>query len=319
MVGSVCFSISLLGIVLGASKVFGLKKELAFRNDIADLRDVGNLHVWKRLQNGVTDYPTSMNRDDYINYTNSVPAGYTLGSITTGSFQITPTGSMGGDTTALATYNISDTLYVYSDGKVKDYQYWATASIDRYSYKENIIDNFCGKFIKLYSYSSSFTSIFTEGDIIYIPSDATFIQSGYSWYVDKYQTVNTYPQTEETSSINYLGIIGKKGFHIFGKYTGVGTMASSDNPKVLNIGVDASSFDVIIIRTDKYPIYENSLDGYNISNNSITYMPDDYNLSNRVIYFENNKLYWYVTNNRNAYTSLDAMDCIYYYHVIKYM
>ena len=59
MVGSVYFPLSLLGIVLGTSKVFGLKKELAYSNHNHDDRyytetEVNNLILFNK---GIRIYP----------------------------------------------------------------------------------------------------------------------------------------------------------------------------------------------------------------------------------------------------------------------
>ena len=207
----------------------------AVPNDMFNiLAHAGDLHVWKRTIDGNTDYPVSVNKNAYQEGSDLKPAGYTLGEIQSGQFQITPVGM-----NATATYKRSTSILVLENGQLS-----FPETADTYTAKnlnaqpEYMISAFAGHFIQLQSQTQSFESVFTGGEIFYIPPGTTMSKINQALYLNQYQSVTGYPAITEGTTIEYMGQLGGFGNKAqieIGSYIGTGASGESNyNSLTLN-------------------------------------------------------------------------------------
>ena len=191
------------------------------------LAHAGDLHVWKRTIDGNTDYPVSVNKNAYQESSDLKPAGYTLGEVQSGQFQITPVGM-----NATATYKRSTSILVLENGQLS-----FPETADTYTAKnlnaqpEYMIGAFAGHFIQLQSQTQSFESVFTGGEIFYIPPGTTMSKINQALYLNQYQSVTGYPAITEGTTIEYVGQLGGFGNKAqieIGSYTGTGATGESN-------------------------------------------------------------------------------------------
>lgn len=213
--------------------LFGLGSDAVPDDMLNALAHTGDLHVWKRTQNGQVDYPVSPNPNAYQEGSDGQPAGYTLGEVQSGSFRISPRANT-------AYWGTSDKVSVSDNGVVSLVEY-RSLSLDYSVNMSSVEDDFKGKFCMLLNGTGIDTLPFAKDTIYYFPEDATFSVSDASWFVDKYQTVTGYAAIPADTTILYLGQIGEKAKTITGSYVGTGRINGTckivfpDTPKVVYI------------------------------------------------------------------------------------
>lgn len=191
------------------------------------LANVGNLHVWERVQSGVTDYLTSTDRNAYPDKIaeGGQDAYYSLGDAVSGSFKLSPgnnnstswnyaTGITVGDNGAIILTNM--TQITLSDNKTV-----SNASVLK------------GKFV---TPLGTVSSPFVNGKVYFIPSDAT-ISKATNLLVNKYQPVTGHAAIPAKTTITYLGQLGGAARIETGSYVGTGTYGS-DNPCSITLSKD---------------------------------------------------------------------------------
>ena len=177
------------------------------------LAHAGDLHVWRRTVDGVVDYPVSTNRNAYQEGSDEQPAGYTLGAVITGEFNLSP-----GYEPYSAVYNYGSDVEVLDNGTV-NVVVESSVSIAHSSHA----DVLRGKYCKWYSGAGSYFG----GKVFFVPKDATFndIETTYPntrCVVDKYQLVTGYPAIPASTTIEYLGNLGDKVRMQIVSYVGTG-------------------------------------------------------------------------------------------------
>lgn len=203
------------------------------------LANVGNLHVWERVQSGVTDYLTSTDRNAYPDEsTDGSDAYYTLGAAGYLNFYYS-------ENDGAVTWKYSSSISVDADG---------TVSLVSPSRTEMMADNtgvssannLKGKFVLL-SAKSNYTDA-THGVIYYIPADATIsyqVSSTTPWYIqtNKAQPVHGHAAIPANTTITYLGQLGGGARIEVGSYVGTGTYGSS-NPNSLYVGTNCVKVEI---------------------------------------------------------------------------
>ena len=136
------------------------------------LAHAGDLHVWRKTVKNAAD----------------VPAGYTLGDVQTGNFKFVADSYR---TFEFGTPSVDDAgnVGLNVEGSVNG------------RYNSNF-DNLKGKFCRPPD-STWYIDASLGSQVIYIPADATFSQSGSYKYVDKYQLVTGYPLTPAGTTTTY--------------------------------------------------------------------------------------------------------------------
>lgn len=181
------------------------------------LAHTGDLHVWKRTQNGRVDYPVSPNPNAYQEG-GPKPSGYTLGPVTSGRFGI------GQDPITWASaISVSDNGIVSLSGATQSVPFAGSGGA------QTAQGSLPGSFVLFQAIHSPFNA----NTIYFIPTDATFTYSGLDVYVNKYQTVTGYPAIPSDTTIEYVGQLGGGARIEVGSYVGTGTYGQS-NPTVIN-------------------------------------------------------------------------------------
>lgn len=174
-----------------------------------------------------TTYPVSTNPNAYQEGEYG-KAGYTLGDVKTGTFQIGQGATTSDTNRAIIKYGAS--ISVTDTG---------TASIASESEKTVTsdtslasLDGLKGKFFRFSQLPFS-SSAFSVGKIYFFPANTVFTkQSSGNWYASKYQTVTSHGKTEPEYTIEYLGKLGDKARVQVVSYVGTGTYGES-NPNSL--------------------------------------------------------------------------------------
>lgn len=165
-----------------------------------------------------TTYPVSTNPNAYQEGEYG-KAGYTLGDVKTGTFQI------GQDATTIAA---NRAIIKYGESvSVTD---TGTASIASESEltvtsdsSQSAVNKLKGKFFRFSQLPFS-SSAFSVGKIYFFPANTVFTkQSSGNWYASKYQTVTSHGKTEPEYTIEYLGKLGNKARVQVVSYVGMGT------------------------------------------------------------------------------------------------
>lgn len=219
--------------------LFGLGTDAVPDDMLNALAHTGDLHVWKRTQNGAVDYPVSPNPDAYQVGDNAQPAGYALGDIQSGSFK-------------LAGRNVSGAPQVdsYSSISVDDYGNASTKDLVGSITDSNLVNSataavaqtiFPGNFFIVGGSDGYGSTYFKRGKVYYAPADAVLefhATSGNSTNyitISKYQEVTGYASIPADTSIEYLGQLGDKLRIVTGSYIGTGKFGTS-NPNTIEAG-----------------------------------------------------------------------------------
>ena len=193
-----------------------------------------------------TTYPVSTNPNAYQEGEYG-KAGYALGNVKTGTFQIGQGATTSDTNRAIIKYGAS--ISVTDTG---------TASIASESEKtvtsdtsQASVDGLKGKFFRFSQLPFS-SSAFSVGKIYFFPANTVFTkQSSGNWYASKYQTVTSHGKTEPEYTIEYLGKLGDKARVQVVSYVGTGTYGSSNPnsltfdfvPKIIFwVGISSSEF-----------------------------------------------------------------------------
>lgn len=277
---------------------------------------VGNLHVWRRVQSGVTDYLTSTDRNAYPdNVTDAQDAYYTLGDVVTGSFRMS---SLVPRNAYL--YEYSNSVEVNENGDVFLQNPEAVNfNFESYiGYESTVLSLVAGKFLRYVGRDSMaddsrdpdtqppFNA--TPSEIIYVPADAVITGIGTypdGFYLDKYQPVTGHAAIPANTTITYLGQLGKPGAKIeVGSYVGTGTYGEG-NPNSLTFWFAPK---LLIVSTSD-GLYTSSYGGfissflwhYNV--NKVNVNCNSYNSYN---YFSviGTTISWYNKSNGNGYASI---------------
>lgn len=172
-------------------------------------------------------YPVSTNRNAYqeVEYGK---AGYTLGDVKTGTFQIGQNATTIAANRAIIKYGTSvsvtdtGTVSIASESEL-------TVTSDS---SQAAVDTLKGKFFRFSQLPFS-SSAFSVGKFYFFPANTVFTkQSSGNWYASKYQTVTSHGKTEPEYTIEYLGCLGDKARVQVVSYVGTGTYGES-NPNSL--------------------------------------------------------------------------------------
>lgn len=241
------------------------------------LAKTGDLHVWRKTVKNAAD----------------VPAGYTLGDVQTGNFKFVANSYR---TFEFGTPSVDDAgnVGLNVEGSVNG------------RYNSNF-DNLKGKFCRPPD-STWYIDASLGSQVIYIPADATFSQSGSYKYVDKYQLVTGYPLTPAGTTTTYPvstnrnayqeGDDAKPAGYTLGEVkTGTFAMATGNvqysyassvsvsddgtvslvSPSSTTLSADASSRTIALSMRGKYVKATSSLSncGVPFSSGSVVFLPAD--------------------------------------------
>lgn len=192
------------------------------------LANIGNVHVWERVQSGVTDYLTSTDRNAYPDHSEAGAhdAYYSLGDVVSGYLF-----ASAWDGNA-SNYHYSEKIKVSDTGtltqvNVKSY----TANGTNNSWVSSIQSAIRGKFITVSGETNNGGS--TGTNLVYIPDDAivSYFENGvslgypynYGFLVNKMQQVTGHAAIPPSTTITYLGQLGGGARIEVGSYVGTGT------------------------------------------------------------------------------------------------
>ena len=171
-------------------------------------------------------YPVSTNRNAYQEGSDAKPAGYVLGDVVSGTFELRP--ASGNETTF---WSYGEALSVSNDGTISISS--STGSEDYVTLRDSSTTTvnkarlLLGKYV---SPSGSVPSPFVREAVYFIPSDAeiNLNTSGLGPFVSKYQPVTGYPAIPAGTVIEYLGCLGDKARVQVLSYVGTGTQGASN-------------------------------------------------------------------------------------------
>ena len=195
------------------------------------LGNTGELHVWRKtITSGTgttTTYPVSTNPNAYQEGEYG-KAGYTLGDVKTGTFQIGQGATTIAANRAIIKYGASVSVTDTGTASIAS-ESELTVTSDS---SQAAVDKLKGKFFRFSQLPFS-SSAFSVGKIYFFPANTVFTkQSSGNWYASKYQTVTSHGKTEPEYTIEYLGKLGDKARVQVVSYVGTGTYGSS-NPNSL--------------------------------------------------------------------------------------
>lgn len=179
----------------------------------------------------ITTYPVSTNPNAYQEGEYG-KAGYTLGDIKTGTFQIGQGATSIAANRAIIKYGTSISV---TDGGAASIasETELTVTSDSSQAAVNVLK---GKFFRFSQLPFS-SSAFSVGKFYFFPDDTVFTkQSSGNWYASKYQTVTSHGKTEPEYTIEYLGRLGDKARVQVVSYVGTGTYGS-DNPTTIKFDI----------------------------------------------------------------------------------
>lgn len=168
-----------------------------------------------------TTYPVSTNPKAYQEGDDAKAAGYTLGDVVKGNFELAYSANYPRQ------FNVAESVTVDEAGNITlnspvVYSFYTNSN-------GNSRDLIKGKFVTRTDNSPPWVK---DGAIYYIPTDAV-ISYVSTWYeIDRYQPVTGYAAIPAGTTIEYLGKLGDKARVQFGSYVGTGTYGSS-NPNAL--------------------------------------------------------------------------------------
>ena len=172
-------------------------------------------------------YPVSTNRNAYQEGEYG-KAGYTLGDVKTGTFQIGQGATTIAANRAIIKYGASVSVTDTGTASIAN-ESELTVTSDS---SQSAVDKLKGKFFRFSQLPFS-SSAFSVGEFYFFPANTVFTkQSSGNWYASKYQTVTSHGKTEPEYTIEYLGCLGDKARVQVVSYVGTGTYGSS-NPNSL--------------------------------------------------------------------------------------
>lgn len=162
-----------------------------------------------------TTYPVSTNPNAYQEGDDAKPAGYVLGDVVTGNFELAYSANNPRQ------FNVAESVTVDKAGNI------TLNSPVVYSFYTNSTGNsrdlIKGKFVTRTNNSPPWVK---DGAIYYIPTDAV-ISYVNTWYeIDRYQPVTGYAAIPAGTTIEYLGKLGDKARVQVVSYVGTGTYGS---------------------------------------------------------------------------------------------
>lgn len=245
-------------------------------------------------------YPVSTNPNAYQEGDDAKEAGYTLGEVVSGKFNLgIITQSDGWN------YGVASSLTISENGNVAKLPLGLTTSNDLSSALQ-VKEIIGGKFIQLIGYNGrsdlpSTTPPFNSmpSSVVYIPSDVVVTipyrdstsTSDYGIYIDRYQPVTGYAAIPAGTTIEYLGKLGDKARVQVLSYIGTGTYGSS-NPNSLTFDFIPKLF---WISGPGYAYYTDMLVFYGDTNRSEG--NSDYYFTFNNISWEGKKVSWYSESN----------------------
>lgn len=174
-----------------------------------------------------TTYPVSTNPNAYQEGKYG-KAGYTLGDVKTGTFQIGQGATTIAANRAIIKYGESVSVTDTGTASIAS-ESELTVTSDS---SQSAVDKLKGKFFRFSQLPFS-SSAFSVGKIYFFPVNTVFTkQSSGNWYASKYQTVTSHGKTEPEYTIEYLGKLGDKARVQVLSYVGTGTYGA-DNPNSL--------------------------------------------------------------------------------------
>lgn len=238
------------------------------------LGNTGELHVWRKT----------------VTTAQEIPAKYELGELQTGSFQF-----VGSD---FVTWE-HGTPIVGDDGTVS----LTSLGSSNVNYSSNLND-LRGKYCK----PNQASGVFLANQVIFIPSDAVFIQSGSAKYISKYQpvigtpkvpagTTTTYPVSTNPNAYQEGDDVKEAGYTLGEVETGTFAMATGNvqysyassvsvsddgtvslvSPSSTTLSADASSRTIALSMRGKYVKATSSPTncGVPFSSGSVVFLPAD--------------------------------------------
>lgn len=174
-----------------------------------------------------TTYPVSTNPNAYQEGEYG-KAGYTLGDVKTGTFQIGQGATTIAANRAIIKYGASVSVTDTGTASIASESELTVTSDSN----QSAVDKLKGKFFRFSQLPFS-SSAFSVGKIYFFPANTVFTkQSSGNWYASKYQTVTSHGKTEPEYTIEYLGKLGDKARVQVVSYVGTGTYGES-NPNSL--------------------------------------------------------------------------------------
>ena len=252
-----------------------------------------------------TTYPVSTNPNAYQEGDDMKAAGYVVGDVVTGTFQLSPNPYMSNG----VYYHTGTKLIVSDDGLVSvdtNDKSYNQVSFNTDSYYTDGIH--AGRFIQLYGRSASGTPSSPNPNPPFntIPSQVVYIPEGTSIVVaspttiDRYQPVTGYAAIPANTTIEYLGKLGDKARVQVVSYVGTGTYGSS-NPNSLTfdfvpkavfvVGTQYSDGDGIAIMPMIY--------GYGFSNREL----NDSNGNYCIVTWNKKTVTWYAYSSNAVFQS----------------
>lgn len=194
-----------------------------------------------------TTYPVSTNPNAYQEGDDAKEAGYVVGEVVTGRFQLE------------GYYNSSHPTYYYADNTPTVSDDGVVSVKDIYGFsgygsgQDALQTRIRGKYIqcRVDDYTQS---DFRNLGVVYIPEDAVVLQynSASGVYIDRYQPVTGYAAIPAGTTIEYLGKLGDKARVQVVSYVGTGTYGSS-NPNSLTFDFAPKMVIVSTITKDSAP------------------------------------------------------------------
>lgn len=187
-----------------------------------------------------TTYPVSTNPNAYQEGEYG-KAGYTLGDVKTGTFQIGQGATTIAANRAIIKYGESVSVTDTGTASIAS-ESELTVTSDS---SQSAVDKLKGKFFRFSQLPFS-SSAFSVGKIYFFPVNTVFTkQSSGNWYASKYQTVTSHGKTEPEYTIEYLGKLGDKARVQVLSYVGTGTYGENNKnsltfdfpPKILLIAM----------------------------------------------------------------------------------
>lgn len=224
-------------------------------------------------------YPVSTNPNAYQEGDDGKPAGYTLGDVVTGNFELAYSANYPRQ------FNVAESVTVDEAGNI------TLNSPVVYSFYTNDAgdsrDLIKGKFFTRTDNSPSWVKYEA---IYYIPTDAV-ISYVSTWYeIDRYQPVTGYPAIPAGTTIEYLGKLGDKARVQVVSYVGTGTygkdnknqLTFSGKPRFIMVPGDAFGYAYIpkgpfyYIMAGNYATLENLNCVWNDDTNTMTWYHSNY-------------------------------------------
>ena len=168
-----------------------------------------------------TTYPVSTNPNAYQEGDDAKPAGYTLGEVVTGNFELAYSANYPRQFRVAESVTVDEVGNITLNSPVV-YSFYTNGN-------GNSRDLIKGKFVTRTDNSPPWVK---DGAIYYIPTDAV-ISYVSTWYeIDRYQPVTGYAAIPAGTTIEYLGKLGDKARVQVVSYVGTGTYGS-DHPNSL--------------------------------------------------------------------------------------